>query len=644
MGWYCALTELLNKDRIVVGSESFETIRQQLEKTIVTLYKALLLYQMKSVCSYYRSQVLVFFRSLANLDNWDDDLKSVTDAEVALQTDSGQYNDQHAKSLLGQLINSAKERQSRLGDIHQDLREFIDQQQKKQADSENKECLRDLRVVNPQDDMKRIESEKEELFDDAYKWILEDDKYAAFTNWDESDLPPCQLLWVKGRAGTGKTMLLIGIIRELSDQPAVLAPTLSYFFCQGQGKTDRPLNNATVTLRSLIWMLLIQQPHLISHLQTDYRFSHGALFTDTNALVAMSRVFKNMLEDARPVYFIVDALDECDQGLGDLIKLISTSLTLSNKVRWLVSSRPEVDVLFRLKNPDISRIVDLNAQGLDGPVNAYIGHKLSTLKGGKGYTEIILAEVSNQIRQRAENIFLWVALVFKRLEKVHGQLALENIKDMPPGLSELYDHMMTRIEKVEMIHPPDCKKVLMAISLAYRRLTLPELAVLASLRLEITQTAVEECGSFLTTTENTVSLIHQSAKDYLEANYQLKLQPSGAVQGHADISRRSIDAMSKKLEKDIYTLQHVGYKSEDLTVPSQDPLEGLRYCCVYWVQHLQKSSAQLRDNDYVHQFLQLHLLHWLEALGWIGKTSEGILAILSLEAQIPVSTLYNIQY
>jgi hypothetical protein len=27
--------------------------------------------------------------------------------------------------------------------------------------------------------------------------ILEDDKYAAFTNWDESDLPPCRLLWVK---------------------------------------------------------------------------------------------------------------------------------------------------------------------------------------------------------------------------------------------------------------------------------------------------------------------------------------------------------------------------------------------------------------------------------------------------------------
>ena len=57
---------------------------------------------------------------------------------------------------------------------------------------------------------------------------------------------------------------------------------------------------------------------------------------------------------------------------------------------------------------------------------------------------------------------------------------------------------------------------------------------------------------------------------------------------------------------------------------------------------LQKSDAQLCDEDQVHQFLQVHLLHWLEALGWMAKTSEGNLAIFSLEAQIPVSLLCGI--
>jgi hypothetical protein len=29
----------------------------------------------------------------------------------------------------------------------------------------------------------------------------------------------------------------------------------------------------------------------------------------------------------------------------------------------------------------------------------------------------------------------------------------------------------------------------------------------------------------------------------------------------------------------------------------------VQYTCIYWIQHLQKSSAQFRDNDQVHQFL-----------------------------------------
>lgn len=117
-------------------------------------------------------------------------------------------------------------------------------------DSENKGCLSDLRVVNPRDNMERIEIEKKELIDDAYKWVLDDGKYVSFTTWGESEAQPCQLLWVKGDAGTGKTMLLIGIIRELSAQSAPLTPTLSYFFCQSTG--TKALNTATATLRSLM--------------------------------------------------------------------------------------------------------------------------------------------------------------------------------------------------------------------------------------------------------------------------------------------------------------------------------------------------------------------------------------------------------
>jgi hypothetical protein len=50
----------------------------------------------------------------------------------------------------------------------------------------------------------------------------------------------------------------------------------------------------------------------------------------------------------------------------------------------------------------------------------------------------------------------------------------------------------------------------------------------------------------------------------------------------------------------------------------------VQYVCLYWVEYLQKSGSQIHDSEEGHQFLQAHLLHWLEALGWIGKTSEGV--------------------
>ena len=102
--------------------------------------------------------------------------------------------------------------------------------------------------------------------------------------------------------------------------------------------------------------------------------------------------------------------------------------------------------------------------------------------------------------------------------------------------------------------------------------------------------------------------------------------------------------MSTSLKQDICGLHTPGVLVTDVanTRVEQCLPPEVRYACLYWVQHLQKGSTQLHDSHQVHQFLQVHLLHWLEALGWIGKSSEGILAILALETLIPVSLLYNI--
>ena len=80
-------------------------------------------------------------------------------------------------------------------------------------DQTDQKCIQDLRLIDPRDEIKRMEERKDHLLKDAYAWILGCDKYQDFMNWEDGNKH--RLLWIKGDAGKGKTMLLIGIIREL---------------------------------------------------------------------------------------------------------------------------------------------------------------------------------------------------------------------------------------------------------------------------------------------------------------------------------------------------------------------------------------------------------------------------------------------
>jgi len=110
---------------------------------------------------------------------------------------------------------------------------------------------------------------------------------------------------------------------------------------------------------------------------------------------------------------------------------------------------------------------------------------------------------------------------------------------------------------------------------------------------------------------------------------------------HQALADCCIQLMCQTLKKDVCELHAPGSQAgqvESSWVERCLPPE-VQYACLYWVQHLQRSGSQIRDDEKTYRFLQAHLLHWLEALRWMGKTSEGIQAILSLEAHVPVSYL-----
>ena len=74
-------------------------------------------------------------------------------------------------------------------------------------------------------------------------------------------------------------MLLCGIINELN-KSITETDQLAYFFCQA---IDSRINSATAVLRGLLFMLINQQPLLVSYVQKEYNNTGKTLFEDINA-------------------------------------------------------------------------------------------------------------------------------------------------------------------------------------------------------------------------------------------------------------------------------------------------------------------------------------------------------------------------
>ena len=496
--------------------------------------------------------------------------------------------------------------------------------------------------------MTRIKLSKDNLLKDSYVWILSD---PAFIDWRDNN--DTQLLWIKGDPGKGKTMLMIGLIEELLEQLKARPESgiLSYFFCQG---TDFRLNNAVAILKGLIYQLADQHTALIRHLQKKYDSKGRQFSEDTNRLCFLWTILSDMLHDpslAR-VYLMIDALDECDSELSQLLDLIAHNTSEPpSRVKWLVSSRSQSNIEIRLR-PDKLRSkisLELNSCHISHAVNTFIDFKVSELAKTR-YTSQLQKEVTDYLHENAKDTFLWVALVCKELRDVQARKTLSALQKFPPGLHPLYERMMNQIWCLEDSEDIEfCRRILCSVTLACRPVRLKELASTADLQgspddLQSLNELVNLCGSFLTVREETVYFIHQSAKDYFSTPKGARIFPSGQAEEHCKIAFRSLQVMSNTLKRDICGLQMPGALLDELNSVNLDPLAHIRYSCCYWVSHLRDAShlphdqIGLCDGGKVHIFFQKHFLHWLEALSLMGNLSEGVRALeFMLETMLTVS-------
>ncbi|KAL2885800.1 Vegetative incompatibility protein HET-E-1 [Ceratocystis lukuohia] len=481
-------------------------------------------------------------------------------------------------------------------------------------DEKDKQCLSDLFVTSPTADKKDIEKRKGGLLKDCYKWIVHHEEFQRFKSDGQ-----CRVLWIKGDPGKGKTMLLCGIIDELMLDPSV---TLSYFFCQATGGSE--LNTATSVLRGLIHHLALHNPQLTKHVRAKYDYAGKKMFNNAGTWNELCEIVAAILDDPSlsNAIFIVDALDECSVERQSLLEFISTA----SPAKWIVSSRnwPDIEEILNDAEQKVKIHLEINQDSVSAAVNSYITFKTDELATKKRLNEKTKTSVLEHLRSNANGTFLWVALVYQELSspRTRKWQTLEKLKSFPPGLDCLYGKMLEQINKSGS--PQLCKDILGAVLVAYRSLTLEELHALVEELGDMDMKEVEEaislCGSLLA--------IHGTAVSFI--------LPSGIRHQHHMIFVRSLELLRVTLKRDIYDLQVPGRLIREVSTPEPNPLAPIRYCCIFWVDHLRDSSSDftVTEQDRIMKFFKEKYLQWLEALSLLHSISVAGSALQKLEVYL----------
>ncbi|KAF4634405.1 hypothetical protein G7Y89_g3701 [Cudoniella acicularis] len=298
-------------------------------------------------------------------------------------------------------------------------------------------AIGNLSRTNPRDDKARIEDDKGPHNQALCNWIFD---HLSFNEWRNNQ--DSRLLWIKGDAGKGKTMLLTGIINDMltqkkqSEESGDQAVVVTYFFCQ---RHDERINKATAVLRGLIYLLTEQREDLMKHWKEPPE--------DVNAIFKLSNILETMLNDIdTKVYLIVDALDECNEaGLEQLLGQILHIASRLKNVRWLVSSRDKILIRSKLRlNDRPGRFqIELNPQTISRAVDIYIDSKLSDLEWLKHNTALRI-QVRGKIQEKANATFLWVLLVYlwvslsyEELEDKDSSSVLQMLDSAPSDLHRM---------------------------------------------------------------------------------------------------------------------------------------------------------------------------------------------------------------
>lgn len=340
----------------------------------------------------------------------------------------------------------------------------------------------------------------------------------------------------------------------------------------------------------------------------------------------------------QPHYWVVDALDECNQ-LQSLFSMLS-SIDGHIPLRIFLTSRrtQEIERAFGQLNKDVAHLEILVSDTIND-IRMFIDSRMDQLPVEDSESR---TNLTSKILAKSNGSFLWVRLVVQELEHTWSEEGVEEVlNEIPADMNLLYMRTLEKMSKVSRAAKL-AKAILMWTVCAARPLTLDEMQ--CALKLDINETVhnLERsissiCGQLVFVDQRSrVQMIHQTARDFLLRD---DLDSEFAVrkaEGHTRLSIKCLDLLSGNHFKAPRSQnQKLGIK---LLQKMDSSLTD--YACAFFSDHLYKtSSLQSEPWDALYDFLNCNVLSWIERLArsgdlyYITRTAMNMKAYLERRAK-----------
>jgi hypothetical protein len=370
-------------------------------------------------------------------------------------------------------------------------------------------------------------------------WIL---NHPAYMTWNKAE--ETRLLWITGGPGCGKTMLSAYLTDHLRLKRATAPkPKVFFFFCDDKITSQR---DANAILRGILYQILQQHRKLIKHVKSRFELDGPSL---ANSFPALWELFLKVAAESTPgtVGVIVDAIDECEIGTRNSFLRAVNQLVNERKethrrdrncIKFLITSRPSLENSHHLMELMENRLsIEQNQVIVSEDVRLVIRSRVGEIASKFQCHDEIKQYLEETLYTKSDQSFLWLSMVLQSLESSRraSKRDFEKIiNTFPQNLQATYGRFLSVIPLRDR---EDARKFLHLLIGASRHLTLMELNtaftidqrhksladVVDDLQLSIRSTLQGIVGPFVRVKEvdrsskddHVVSLIHQSAKEYL---------------------------------------------------------------------------------------------------------------------------------